>query len=73
MNLEKIYLCAWIWRREIYDSENKKEHGRVQLRWTVCNGGGDLGIDVICGYTNSGWRHRVIGPKVVIKNIKLFL
>ena len=30
MNLTKIRVCVCIWRREIYESENKKDIGGVQ-------------------------------------------
>ena len=39
MNLEKINVCAYIWRTEINYLENKNGHGWVQLWWTACNWG----------------------------------
>ena len=50
MNLEKIYVCACIWRIEIKYLENKNGHGWVQLGWTVCNWGKEAGVGLICGY-----------------------
>ena len=46
MNLEKIFVCAYIWRKEINYLQNKNGHGGVQLGWTVCKWegwGGGLG------------------------------
>ena len=47
MNLEKIYVCAFIWRTEINYLKNENGHGWVQLRWTVCNWGRGFRVEWI--------------------------